>query len=186
MEVSLLQAARRNTRSLPIHTFRDQMQELSFSPCSLGTISPCPLGTEKKFRLFLTFQRDGNPQKTAWLVSYSITWAGLQRFGVLLGTSIASSGARHRCSRLVPGWAVMSSCAVSCLGATQGDDCASKLPAACSALCWAQLRSSQFWSRVKGSSVLSGPHSVAHQGHASCLDLLHWQHNVPDLPEMLP
>ena len=136
--------------------------------------------------MFLIFQRDGNPQKTIWLVSYSITWTGPQRFGALLGTSTASSGARHRCSRLVPGWAAMSPRAVSRLGTSRGGDCASKLPAACSASCRAQLRSSQFWSRVNLSSALSGPHSAACQGHVSCLALLHWQHDVSDLPEMLP
>lgn len=142
-----------------------------------GAISPCFLGTEKKFRLFLIFQRVGNPQKAAWLASYSITWAGPQRFGALLGTATVSSGARCRCGRLV------SPHVVSRLGASWEGDCASELPAACSASRW--LRSSPFWSRVKGSSALSGPHFAARHGHASCLALLHWQHDVSDLPEML-
>lgn len=61
----------------PIPNFRDGMQGPSFPPC--------PLGTEKKFRLFLIFQRDGNPQRTVWLVSSNISWAGPQRLGALLG-----------------------------------------------------------------------------------------------------
>lgn len=117
----------------------------------LGGISPCPLGMEKKFRLFLIFQRDGNPQKTVWLVSYSITWAGPQRFGALLGTSTASSGARRRCGGLVPGWAAVSPRAASRLGASQSPgsgDCASKLPAACSVQEQGQGELSAFWATI--------------------------------------
>lgn len=146
-----------------------QRWDTVFPPCFLGAISLCPLGIEKKFRLLLIFQRDRNPQKTAWVVFYGIAWAGPQRFGALLGTSTASSGARHRCAERVPGWAAMSPRAASCLGAARGGDHTREVPVTFSASCWAQMRSSQFWSRVKGSSALSGPCSAACQGHPSCL-----------------
>lgn len=150
----------------PIPNFRDGMQGPSFPPSSRGGISPCPLGTEKKFRSFLIFQRDGTPQRTVWLVSSSISWAGPQRLGALLGTSTASSGARRSRGGLVPGWAAVSPRAVSRLVASRGGDWASKLPAACSASWRARLRSSRFWISVlselslgctPGSCLLSCP-----------------------------
>jgi len=145
-----------------------------------GGRSACSLGTQKKFRLFLIFQSNGSPQKTVWLVSYGMAWAVPEGFEALPGTSPASSGARCRRGGLVPGWAAVSPRAASCLGASgEGTVPASCLQ--CSASCWARLRSSQFWSRVTGSSALSGPCSAACWGHA----LLHWQHGVSNLPAML-